>query len=392
MTYTDALPGHLTRVPRRERPWWITCGYELGLLGGLYGVYMIARGAIGVEVAEARDRGLQILAIEQALRANIEQPMNEVLTALPAAGIAFSYLYATLHYLVTPVVLGWIALRRRADYAQARNSLLFATVAGLLTYWLLPTAPPRLLDIGLVDTLAQFSHVGWWGEAASAPRGLESFSNQYAALPSLHVGWAVWVAVWVARHAPTRLVRGGIWAYPALMSVVVIATANHYVIDVLAGVLCVLVGARLAVTVETTRLDAVLSHWNSRHQRRPAAARTINPKSTAKRVEPVDQAADARSPGRIRAADAVVGHLNHECAVGLDRPDSRGRGLGVLRDVGQRFGHDEVAGNLNRRRQPASRNVQHRDRDRAARGNRLQRRAQPCRAQHCGVDPMGKLA
>jgi hypothetical protein len=297
---------------RATRPWWVALTYEFGLLGLLYAAYMIARGAIGVEVAEARDRGLQILAIERALRIDVERPMNDLLTALPAAGVAFAYLYATLHYVITPAVLVWVALRGRSDYAQARNSLLFATVAGLLTYWLLPTAPPRLLDIGLVDTLAAFSHVGWWGEAASAPRGLESFSNQYAALPSLHVGWAVWVAVWVSRHAPAAVVRRGIWAYPLVMSVVVMATANHYLIDVIAGVLCVALGGWLAsrlaerqqaaVSAGATSataaaqkrpargtltpalplpLGAVVPEWNPRHHRRPTALVTVDSDAAA---------------------------------------------------------------------------------------------------------------
>ena len=68
--------------------------------------------------------------------------------------------------------------------------------------------------------------MGWWGEAASAPRGMEGLSNQYAAMPSLHVGWAVWVALCVAHHASRPLVRRAVWIYPAIMSLIVMATAN----------------------------------------------------------------------------------------------------------------------------------------------------------------------
>jgi membrane-associated phospholipid phosphatase len=160
-------------------------------------------------------------------------------------GLLCAYLYATLHYLVTPLVLGWVGIRRREAYPRARSALLLATAFGLLGYWLAPTAPPRLLDTGLTDTMAVFSGAGWWGDAASAPRGMESLSNQYAAMPSLHVGWALWVALVVYRHARGPLARGLAVAYPVLMSVVVMATANHYLLDVVAGIACALAADHL---------------------------------------------------------------------------------------------------------------------------------------------------
>jgi membrane-associated phospholipid phosphatase len=244
-----------TSVSRRPvRRWWVRGAAELGLLAGLYGVYMLSRAAIGVQVSAAQHRGLQILRLESVLHLDVEQPLNHVVSALPALGLVFAYLYATLHYIVTPVVLGWTATRGgRSGYLLARNSLLLATVAGLVMYWLLPTAPPRLLDVGLVDTMARFSGAGWWGEAASAPRGMEAFSNQYAAMPSLHVGWAVWVALCLRRHLTSPTLRRAAWAYPALMAAVVMGTANHYLLDVLAGALCALGGAKLATLIPSAR-------------------------------------------------------------------------------------------------------------------------------------------
>jgi hypothetical protein len=88
----------------------------------LYAAYALTRVAIDVQVAEARERGLGILALEQAVHVDIELAMNQVVATLPALELAFSYLYATLHYLVTPAVLAWIFVRRRAQYALARNA------------------------------------------------------------------------------------------------------------------------------------------------------------------------------------------------------------------------------------------------------------------------------
>jgi hypothetical protein len=219
---------------------------ELGLLVLLYVGYLAARAVMGVHAGAATQRGQQILDLEAVAHLAFERPLNAFVAAVPPVGLLSAYLYATLHYLVTPVVLVWIALRRKEGYRRARNGLVIATGIGLLVYWLLPTAPPRLLDAGFTDTMAAFSGVGWWGQAASAPRGMEALSNQYAALPSLHVGWAVWVALFLRRHSDRRLIRRWVWIYPALMTVVVMATANHYLVDALAGVACAFLGDLLA--------------------------------------------------------------------------------------------------------------------------------------------------
>ena len=226
---------------------------ELALVAILYVAYMAARAVIGVSVAEAEDRGASILRLEDWACLDIESSLNSWLGAVPAAGLLAAYLYATLHYLVTPAVLLWTALRRRHGYRAERNALLIATILGLVGYWLLPTAPPRLIDAGLTDTMAAFADMGWWGEAASAPRGMEGLSNQYAAMPSLHVGWAVWVALCVAHHGSRPLVRRAVWIYPAIMSLIVMATANHYLLDVVGGVACALAGTWLARAVDQKR-------------------------------------------------------------------------------------------------------------------------------------------
>ncbi len=231
-------------------PFFLRCGRELGLLASLYLGYVLARGAMSIQVDEAHDRGRQLLRLEEMLFLDIERQLNAFVIAVPAIGIASAYLYATLHYLLTPAVLLWVAVRRSHGYRRARTSLLVATAVGLVCYWLLPTAPPRLLDAGFTDVMAHFSDIGWWGEAASAPRGLEGFSNQFAALPSLHVGWAVWVAF--ALHANVRRsgLRPWVWGYPLLMTFVVMATANHYLIDALAGAACVVIGELVARWVD----------------------------------------------------------------------------------------------------------------------------------------------
>ena len=238
-TLSASSPGS----SRSRVSWW----RELALLAALYGVYMLARALVGVHPAAAMDRGRWLLDLEATARIDIERPLNSVVHAVPVLAVLADYIYASLHYLVTPIVLVWLAVRHRDGYRRGRNALLIATALGLVGFWLLPTAPPRLLDAGaFLDTMAVFSDWGWWGEAASAPRGMEGMSNQYAALPSLHVGWALWCALQVRSNTSSRVLRRWAWTYPALITLVVMATANHYLLDAVAGAAVVLVGHHVA--------------------------------------------------------------------------------------------------------------------------------------------------
>ncbi|MDX3849191.1 phosphatase PAP2 family protein [Streptomyces sp. AK02-01A] len=226
----------------RHRPqWWA----ELTLIVMVYAAYsggrLLARG----DVPAAVDHGLAILRIEKALFLNAEHPLNRLFTSTPALGIPADFAYASLHYVVTPAVLVWVFRRRPAGYRAARTWLMLATLLGLIGFTLLPTCPPRLLEAGhgFVDTMAQYSSYGWWGAEASAPRGLGGMTNQYAAMPSLHVGWALWCGVMLWRHARTPLVRWLGLAYPLVITVVVMGTANHYFLDAVAGAAVMAAGA-----------------------------------------------------------------------------------------------------------------------------------------------------
>ncbi|MFD0269232.1 phosphatase PAP2 family protein [Streptomyces sp. NPDC127106] len=219
----------------RQKPtrWWA----ELLLLGLLYGAYsggrLLARGDVQLAV----DHGLAILRAEDLLGISFERPLNRLFSHHGPLGIPADFVYASLHYLVTPAVLVWLYRRRPAHYRAARTWLIASTLLGLVGFSLLPTCPPRLLDAahGFTDTMAQYSAYGWWGAEASAPRGLGGLTNQYAAMPSLHVGWALWCGVLMWRHGRHPLLRAFGIAYPAVTTLVVMGTANHYFLDAVAG-------------------------------------------------------------------------------------------------------------------------------------------------------------
>ncbi|MFI6682493.1 phosphatase PAP2 family protein [Streptomyces sp. NPDC050485] len=217
------------------RPRWWT---ELPLVALVYAVYSLGRLIVRGNEAGAVDHGLAILHLEQTLHINLEQPLNRLFTRTPAIGIPADFIYGSLHYLVTPAVLIWLFRRRPGQYRAARSWLMTSTLLGLIGFTFLPTCPPRLLAAvhGFTDTMAQYSSYGWWGGQASAPRGLGGMTNQFAAMPSLHVGWALWCGVMLWRFGGSRIARIAAVAYPLVITFVVMGTANHYLLDALAGV------------------------------------------------------------------------------------------------------------------------------------------------------------
>ncbi|MGK5629587.1 phosphatase PAP2 family protein [Streptomyces sp. URMC 123] len=247
-------------APPRHR-WWT----ELPLIAVVYVAYSAGRLLARGDVSTAVDHGLAILRFEQALGINAEHPLNRLFTEHPALGIPADFVYASLHYLVTPAVLIWLWRRRPERYRGARAWLMASTMIGLIGFTLLPTCPPRLLDsgYGFVDTMAQYGSYGWWGGEASAPRGLGGLTNQYAAMPSLHVGWALWCGVILYRFGRTPLTKALGVAYPLITTIVVMGTANHYFLDAVAG--AAVMGVGLLVAPPLLRLtDRARAAWIGR--------------------------------------------------------------------------------------------------------------------------------
>jgi PAP2 superfamily len=223
---------------------------EVVLLGGLYLVYELGRMLSRDELSEALVNSRHLLSFERALHLDPEHVLNQVVSGHLLLAVPAAYFYSMLHYLVTPLVLLWMYRRHREQYRLARTTLAFGTLLALAGFSLLPTAPPRLLaGAGLQDTLADVQAWGWWGGDGSVPRGMGGLSNQFAAMPSLHVGWAVWSGVLVATFASHRLIRAIGAVYPVLTTLVVLGTGNHYLVDTVAGAAVIGVGALAALAV-----------------------------------------------------------------------------------------------------------------------------------------------
>ena len=238
-----------TAIRRRGLPAWargLTWWREVILVGALYGAYELSRGLGDINVHSALANGRTILHWERLWHLAPERMLNEAIEHVTWVAVAASYFYSVMHYLVTPAVLVWMYRKHRDGYGPARTALAFSTILGLVGYLLLPTAPPRMLThSGLQDTLAATQAYGWWGGEGSVPRGLGALTNQFAAMPSLHVGWAIWCGVLIAMYARRWWVRALGILYPIMTTLVVMATGNHYLLDALAGAVTMAAGTGL---------------------------------------------------------------------------------------------------------------------------------------------------
>ncbi|MFI0511938.1 phosphatase PAP2 family protein [Streptomyces sp. WSLK1-5] len=261
-------------VPRTRLRWWT----ELPLILLVYACYSAGRLLARGDVTGAVDHGLAILKIEKVLHLNAEHPLNRLFTDQAWIGVPADFWYASLHYLVTPAVLVWLFRSRALHYRAARTWLMTSTFMGLIGFTLLPTCPPRLLSAGhgFVDTMAQYSSYGWWGGEASAPRGMGGMTNQYAAMPSLHVGWALWCGVILWRYGRTRTTRVAAVAYPLITTIVVMGTANHYFLDAVAGAAVMGLGFVLAPHVSRVA-ERVTAGVRARMTAVPVVSRDTEP-------------------------------------------------------------------------------------------------------------------
>lgn len=246
--------GSVSPSPRRLKRGAI----ELTMLAVLYVGYSASRLLASNDFQAARGRAVEILNFEKAWRIAVENPLNDFFARDDLIGLFGSFWYATTHYLVTAAVLIWLYRRSATQYVTARRALVVATIIGLAFYLLVPTAPPRLIGGSYVDILSQHAQAGWWGADASAPRGLGGMTNELAAMPSLHAGWALWVALVLIRAQVREVFQHMAILYAVITAIVIVGTANHWVLDVVVG--WMVVGAGFALVMAWEKRSPFVAH------------------------------------------------------------------------------------------------------------------------------------
>jgi len=218
--------GLRTRQLLLRMTWW----REVLLLVTWYELYELGRRLTPAHPRLALAHARGVMSLENHLHIGVERSINEVFAQHGWLGAAAGYWYALAHFVVTVGVLIWLYLRRPNLYRSARTILVLASVAAIVVFWLYPVAPPRLAESGLIDTNVVHNI---FGVAHAEKSG--GFVNIYAAVHSLHAGWAIWVAATLTRAFPRSKARLLIWLYPLTTILVVLGTANHYLVDVIAG-------------------------------------------------------------------------------------------------------------------------------------------------------------
>ncbi|NKQ53749.1 DUF1298 domain-containing protein [Amycolatopsis sp. K13G38] len=224
------------------------------LLAGLtlFAVYLLIEAhPLPSPEVRALNAGESILALERALHLDFELPMNQWLAAQGWLRTFANYEYAITYIASALVLLVWVYARHPGHYRTVRNSFLWLNLLALACFWLYPVAPPRMLaGAGFIDTVRLGHTWGSWGSP------MVDNANQLAAMPSLHVGWALWVSVVLARIRGGRGVQVVSAGHVLITLAVILATGNHYWLDAAGAVAVVAAGAMIADVV-SKRTDRV---------------------------------------------------------------------------------------------------------------------------------------
>lgn len=230
--------------PAEQRPRW-----RGELLRGLalFAVYLAVDALNGSwRTRAARSNADRVIQLEQWLHFDVESSLNDWLAGHPGLMTAANYEYATTYIVSAALLLVITYLWTPVLYRQARNSFVVLNLISFACFGLLPLMPPRMMP-GFIDTVATSGTVGSWGSP------LVSNANQLAAMPSLHIAWALWVSVLLARMSRRRWLQVVSAIHVAVTLYVVLATANHYLLDA--------AGAAVVVVAAVTLTE----WWDRRH-------------------------------------------------------------------------------------------------------------------------------
>jgi hypothetical protein len=248
-----SAPGKWGLLPsrwrlRRSPRWW----QELLFIVISYLLYSRVRNNVGATTAAdcrltdtlsplqriACGRALDIWHFERAIGTGFELGFNKAIAGVSWLASAANYWYALAHFVVTIGVLVWVYRRHPLQYRGLRTVLYSMNLVALFGYTFYELAPPRMLtQVGFIDTVVRFHTWGSWGSG-----GVASVSNQFAAMPSMHIGWSTWSAIALAQLARRKWVKVLGCAYPVVTFLVIVATANHFWLDALGGLVALWLG------------------------------------------------------------------------------------------------------------------------------------------------------
>ena len=240
--------------------------WQIVLFCGAYWLYRLVRGQVFDQSAAAFDHARDIVSLERSVHVFVEPSLQQWAIRTGFLDDVGSWMYLNTHFIVTTCALAYVYLFRNEHYYFVRNMFMVAMGLALVGYVLYPTAPPRMLpELGFVDSVSDFTGV-------SSDSDVNALFNPYAAVPSMHVGFALMLSIpmiRMARHRATKV----LWAfYAPIVTGVVVVTGNHWIFDAATGALVAAVAAVAAQTV-FARVRPAAWAWAPEQEGLPAPAR-----------------------------------------------------------------------------------------------------------------------
>ena len=261
MLRSHPLLAQLARVWRLSGRWlpngWLDALRQLALFAGAYYLYRLVRGLVDGQAGLAFENARSLVHLERTLGLFFEPGLQAWARSQDWILTGANFMYVNSHFVVTTTFLVWLYLARNQAYYFVRNMFLVAMTLALVGYLAYPTAPPRFLpEWGFTDSVASFV-----GESAES--SADVLYNPFAAVPSMHVAFALMIAVPAVFLVRNRVLRA-LWAlYPLLVTFVVVVTANHFWMDAALGALVAVVSA-VAASEALARARPEAWAWRTR--------------------------------------------------------------------------------------------------------------------------------
>ena len=227
-------------------------GKEIAIIAALYSVYTLSRNLSDVSERIAFLHAKSVLKVEDFLHIDIEHAIHTFFRDKTYIYIFGNYFYGSLHFIATLFCLFYVFFKNQERYNQVRNTIVCSTLLALVCFISYPLMPPRLLpkSYGFLDTLSKYPTFWSFNSKVFA-----AISNQFAAMPSVHIIWASWCVYALYPRMNSKLKKMFLFLYPLTTTFVIIVTSNHYILDALGALLVLGIGYLLSrmITSLTTR-------------------------------------------------------------------------------------------------------------------------------------------
>ena len=213
---------------------WLDALRQVSLFGAAYLAYRLVRGLVEGDANAAFAHARDLITLERTLHVFVEPSIQAWASGSHFLMVFSAWMYVNAQTTVTVAALVYLYLRHNRNFYFVRNMFMIAMAIALVGYTVFPTAPPRFMpEWGFIDSVSDFTGVRVNAHSAS----LNALTNLYAAVPSMHVAFALMIGGTLSRLVRWRVVRVLWMLYPFLMAFVIVVTANHFIVDAILGAL-----------------------------------------------------------------------------------------------------------------------------------------------------------